>query len=281
MPKLKIVTVTVRSTKTMLEPEANCFFVGTAHESVLIDAGYDLQTSAEAVERAVRQHGLATPTRILFTHAHPDHAPGAKHLRHWHATLQYHPLEETEVQKALSLPESELHHQSVRLSHEATITIDSHPLIALHTPGHTRGHLCFWLPEQKILFSGDNVLGKGTTWIGGPEGNIRDYLQSLEQLQQLPIARIAPGHGPWVDEAPRERIAYLHRHRLEREAQVLSLLHAQPRRQATAATLAEAIYRDVPAAVLPFARLTVEAHLQKLEEDGKVRRLPGGRYEAI
>jgi glyoxylase-like metal-dependent hydrolase (beta-lactamase superfamily II) len=281
MPELKIVTVLVTSTKAMLEQEANCFLVGTAHESVLIDAGYDLEASAEAVEKAVQQSGLATPNRILFTHAHPDHAPGAKHLRHWQATAMCHPLEEHSIQKALSLPEDEKTAALQRLSHEDTLEIDGHPLVALHSPGHTRGHLCFWLPEQKILFSGDNVLGKGTSWIGAPEGNVRDYLHSLEQLEQLPVARIAPGHGHWIDEQPQERIAYLHRHRLEREAQILSLLRTQPRRQASTATLTEAIYQDtIPAYIVPFARLTVEAHLQKLEEDGKVRRLSGDWYEA-
>lgn len=281
MPELKIVTVPVSSTRTMLEQEANCFLVGTAHESVLIDAGYDLRASAEAVEKAVQQSGLATPSRILLTHSHPDHAPGAKHLRHWQATAMCHPSEEAAMRDVLSISDTDPL-PLVLLSHEDTITIDNHPLVALHTPGHTHGHLCFWLPEQHILFSGDNVLGKGTTWIGGPEGSIRAYLHTLEQLQQLPIARIAPGHGPWIDEQPKARIAYLYQHRLEREMQIYSLLQSQPHRRADSATLTSAIYQDtVPASVLPFARLTVEAHLQKLEEDGKVRRLSADLYEAL
>lgn len=281
MPKLKIVTVTVTSTKRMLEQEANCFLVGTARESVLIDAGYDLEASAAAVEQAVREHGLATPDRILLTHSHPDHAPGAKHLRHWRAPVMYHAAEEPAMHEALSLPETGPFRRQT-LVHEETITVDGHPLVALHTPGHTPGHLCFWLPEQQVLFSGDNVLGKGTTWIGGPEGSIRDYLRSLEQLMRLPACRIAPGHGPWIDENPRERIAYLHRHRLEREEQIHALLKAQARRRATAAALTEAIYGGtVPDFIIPFARMTVEAHLQKLEEDGKVRRLSDQLYEAL
>jgi len=280
MPELKIVTVTVSSTKEMLEQEVNCFLVGTAHESVLIDAGYDLAACAAALEKAVREHGLATPGRILLTHAHPDHAPGAKHLRHWQAPVMYHALEETNIRKAFSSPEAGPIPLDT-LAHEETITVDGHPLVALHAPGHTRGHLCYWLPEQNVLFSGDNVLGKGTTWIGGAEGSIRDYLRSLELLQRLPANRIAPGHGPWIDEQPRERIAYLYRHRLEREEQIYALLKAQPHRRATAAALTEAIYTDVPAAIVRFARMTVEAHLQKLEEDGKVRRLSDQLYEAL
>jgi len=185
------------------------------------------------------------------------------------------------MREALSIPEDHDPIPLQPLEDQATLYVDGHPIVAIHSPGHTRGHLCFWLPEQKILFSGDNVLGKGTTWIGPPDGNIRDYLRSLEQLEQLPIEKIAPGHGPWIDN-PKERIAFIRQHRLEREAQILSLMKAQPSRQASIAALAEAIYQDtIPAFIVPFAERTVEAHLQKLEEDGKVRRLTPDTYEVL
>lgn len=281
MAQLQIVSIPVTSPVPMLESEANCYLLGTEHESILIDAGYDQWNTAEAIQKAVQESQLATPNRILLTHSHPDHAPGAKRLKHWEATLMFHPQEEKGMREALSIPEDHDPIPLQPLEDQATLYVDGHPIVAIHSPGHTRGHLCFWLPEQKILFSGDNVLGKGTTWIGPPDGNIRDYLRSLEQLEQLPIEKIAPGHGPWIDN-PKERIAFIRQHRLEREAQILSLMKAQPSRQASIAALAEAIYQDtIPAFIVPFAERTVEAHLQKLEEDGKVRRLTPDTYEAL
>ncbi len=281
MGQLEIVSIPVATTQSILETDANCYLVGTANESVLIDAGYDQEASFQAIQKAVQESRLATPSRILLTHSHPDHAPGAKRMKHWKATVMFHPQEENGIRKALSISRGDEALPLQRLEDQDMLVVDGCPIVAIHSPGHTQGHLCFWLPEQKILFSGDNVLGKGTTWIGPPEGNVRDYLHSLEQLQQFPIERIAPGHGPWIDH-PKERIAYILQHRLEREAQILSLMRAQSNRQGSIPELTEAIYQDtIPAYIVPFARLTVEAHLQKLEEDGKVRRLSPDTYEAI
>ncbi|MBT9281867.1 MAG: MBL fold metallo-hydrolase [Hydrogenibacillus schlegelii] len=255
----------------------NAFLVGTERESLLIDAGFDDPHSALAIQKAVEKNNLAYPTRVLLTHAHPDHAGGVRWLRPWNAIVMFHREEEDLLRRTIgeSLRRS-LNGQY--LDDQADATVDGHSVIALHTPGHTRGHLSFWLPEQRVLFSGDNVLGKSTTWIGPPEGNLRDYLRTLDRLDRLPVRAIAPGHGSWIPN-PHERIHRLRRHRLEREMQILTFFQTASRQPVDLFTLTRAIYgQKLPDRVFPFAMKTMEAHLQKLIEDGLIRRTDHNQY---
>jgi glyoxylase-like metal-dependent hydrolase (beta-lactamase superfamily II) len=141
----------------------------------------------------------------------------------------------------------------------------------LHTPGHRFDHLCFQLPDAQVLFAGDLVAGVGTVVIAPPEGDLADYLQSLERLLALPLRQLLPAHGPPVDEPHALLQAYID-HRLEREAQVLAALD-------DGIGLIEAmvarIYADVDLALHPLAAQTLQAHLLKLEREGQVMRIAG------
>lgn len=282
MSDLKIIQIPIPSPqKQSLEARVNVYLVGTEEDSVLIDAGYDTWETADTVEKALKSSGLATPTRIFLTHYHPDHAPGAKRFKAWLPTIYYHKQDALGVREALSIEEHKEHYPLVEIEDNHRFDVGGHELIALHTPGHTAGHLNFYLPEQKILFTGDNILGEGTTWIGPPDGNMRAYLNSLERIYQLDIARIAPGHGKWVDN-PHQRIAFVRDHRLEREQQILSIISQQPDKRSTVSFLTQSIYKDtIPHYIYPWAERTVLAHIEKLVEDQKLKPLDDGAYMMV
>jgi glyoxylase-like metal-dependent hydrolase (beta-lactamase superfamily II) len=138
---------------------------------------------------------------------------------------------------------------------------------AVYTPGHTSNHLCFELAGTGLLFSGDHVMSGSTVVIGPPDGDMADYLESLEKVRARALRRIAPGHGPMIDDPAAVLDDYL-RHRLERERQVLAGVWASGVEGVTAEQLVAAIYVGVPEKLHPVARFSVWAHLRKLGEDG-------------
>jgi len=138
-------------------------------------------------------------------------------------------------------------------------------LRAMHTPGHARGHLCFYEARTGTLISGDNLVGLGSVLIDPPEGNMRDYLQSLERMRALPnLSVIFGGHGPAVGN-PYSKIDEYISHRQEREANIL-----EPVREGatTPAEIVARVYTDVSPKAHAMAERAVMAHLEKLEEDG-------------
>ena len=106
-----------------------------------------------------------------------------------------------------------------------TFDCDGIEVVARHTPGHASNHFCFWIPAYALLLTGDHVMNGSTVVIAAPDGDMLDYLTSLQDLQALPIAAIAPGHGTVIDD-PQENVAGIIAHRLAREAKVLEALAA-------------------------------------------------------
>jgi glyoxylase-like metal-dependent hydrolase (beta-lactamase superfamily II) len=135
-------------------------------------------------------------------------------------------------------------------------------LEVIHTSGHSSDHLCFYFPEEKGLFTGDLILGQGTTVIAYPDGNLSDYLESLKKLQKLNLKKIFPGHGP-VIEHPQEKIREYIDHRMMRERQILASLSYGAK---SAREIVKEIYADVDPRLHSFAELSVRAHLAKLED---------------
>ncbi len=141
-------------------------------------------------------------------------------------------------------------------------------LDAIYTPGHAPDHICFFLEEERVLFTGDMIL-QGTTTVIVPRsgGDMVKYLESLERLRTMRrVDRIAPGHGEIIEE-PREMIEEYIAHRHEREEQVMAALAEGP---AKIPLLVERIYVDTPDELLDWAALQVQAHLVKLRGEGKV-----------
>jgi len=205
---------------------------------VVIDPGPDDVGHLEAVRAAGDERGGIGP--ILLTHSHGDHADGAERLA-------------GEAGAPVVLPADGEEHGGLR---------------ALATPGHAADHVCF-LTSDRVCFSGDLVLGEGSTFVPPDGGSLGAYMDSLRRLQAEEIELICPGHGPWVTN-PAAKLAEYVEHREMRERRLLAALERGERSRA--ALLAEA-WDDVPEQMRPAAALVMEAHLQKLDSED---RLPDG-----
>lgn len=191
---------------------------------------------------------------ILLTHRHPDHAPGAARLA-----------------RATGAPVYALRpvHEERAIRHNQALEVGEVTIRAVHTPGHSQDHLAFFLEADGGLFSGDALLGRGTSVIDPPEGDMAAYVRSLREMRALDPRTIYPGHGPVVFDATSRLDAYV-AHRQKREKQVLAAVAKGP---ATPDEMVPAIYEsEVPEEMYPFAARSVLAHLYKLEKDGKVVR---------
>ena len=140
-------------------------------------------------------------------------------------------------------------------------------LTAHHTPGHASNHLCYFLEEERMLFSGDHVMQGSTVVIKPPDGDMAAYLASLEKVKALRLKSIAPGHGHLIED-PKPLLQWYIDHRLEREAMVYDALAA--RGTAKIPVLVEDIYTDVDPKLYPVAKHSVHAHLLKLAAEGRV-----------
>jgi glyoxylase-like metal-dependent hydrolase (beta-lactamase superfamily II) len=135
----------------------------------------------------------------------------------------------------------------------------------VYTPGHSSDHVAFFVPSERAMFTGDAVVGRGTSLIDPPDGELVPYLRSLRRMQELDPRVIYPGHGPIVLDARAKLDEYVS-HRGDRERQVVELLGEGPR---TMADLVATIYADHPPEVHALAERSVLAHLIKLESEGR------------
>jgi glyoxylase-like metal-dependent hydrolase (beta-lactamase superfamily II) len=140
-------------------------------------------------------------------------------------------------------------------------------LTALYTPGHTNDHLAFLIAEDGAVFTGDLILGQGSSMVTYPEGDVAAYLRSLERLAALKPRILFPGHWDPVTDAM-GKIEEYRNHRLEREAQVLAEV---TRGRGSAAELTRRVYGDLDDKLMMAAEMTMRAHLRKLVDDGVVR----------
>lgn len=237
----------------------NTYVVGEA-PAFVIDPGPDDEGHLREVAATA-----GTVAAILLTHDHPDHAPGAARL-----------TESTGAPiRAMRPPDG-----SARLRDGERVVTDGATLQVVATPGHSPDHVAFWSADGSALFTGDAVLGRGTSVIDPPEGDLAAYLRSLRRMRDMRPRTIYPGHGPVVVRGAAKLEEYLE-HRELRERQVLDALEGGAR---TIEELVGEIYADYPAEVLELAGRSVLAHLIKLEADGRVdKRTKAGvsQYERI
>jgi glyoxylase-like metal-dependent hydrolase (beta-lactamase superfamily II) len=150
-------------------------------------------------------------------------------------------------------------------------------LRAIHTPGHASNHLCYLIEDTKMLFTGDHVMQGSTVVINPPDGDMRQYLASLERLLAEDLAILAPGHGYLIG-APHKEVRRLIAHRLGREKKVVDALARL--RGATIEELVPVVYDDVPARIHKMAARSLTAHLDKLVAEGAAR-ADDGRYALV
>jgi glyoxylase-like metal-dependent hydrolase (beta-lactamase superfamily II) len=247
----------------------NAYLVGE-QEMVLIDPGSGERDEVRellALIGALESEGRRLTT-VLLTHHHPDHIGGLDAVR---AARPVRVAAHAETAKHVRV--------DVTLADGDWIPLKGGErewaLRVIHTPGHTRGHLCFFHPRTGSLFTGDHIPGgTGTVIIDPPEGDMAAYIGSLERLEREEIDTLFPGHGAPQGGAAL-RIRGLIRHRLEREAKVIAALSREPR---SLAELVERAYADTPRELWPYAERSLLAHLLKLETERRAVR-QGERWQ--
>jgi len=246
-------------------PGTNTYLVGTGPKRILLDAGQGVAAYLPVLERALARAGCTGLQEIVLTHGHPDHIGGVADVIGRFGKLRVSKLPAPE-DASCPVPLTPLAEGDV-------IETEGARLRAIFAPGHAEDHLNFVLEEENALFSGDNVLGVGTTVIPTRGGDLLDYMATLEKLLALGIGRIYPAHGPRIEDGPAKLREYL-AHRRQRERQIVAALaEIGP---ASAPELVTRIYTDVPKVLHDAAAESVTAHLLKLEREERARRVEAG-----
>jgi glyoxylase-like metal-dependent hydrolase (beta-lactamase superfamily II) len=230
---------------------------------VVIDVALSADSNLDGIIEQVEAMGAKKIDRILLTHIHSDHCGGALALRKRSGA-------KIGIHRSRA---GYLGGEDFQYGDGDRISFGGGELQVLHTPGHESGHCCFYEPGDQVLFSGDNILGYGTSVIRPPDGDMTDYLRSLERLLAFNIRLILPGHGPMVGK-PEAKIKEYIDHRLQRERQVLDALR---KGRESVGAITEMIYVNVQGPLKNVAEFSVQAHLLKLIREGRVRQ-EAGRY---
>jgi len=241
----------------MTGPGTNSYLVGSGQLAV-VDPGPDDAGHVEALARL----GEGRIRWIVVTHTHPDHAPATAALatRTGAEVLGFDARDGFEPDRTVS--------------DGFTLSGEGFSLRAVHTPGHASNHLCWLVADQGILLTGDHVMHGSTVVIRPPDGDMAQYLASLERLSRpdLAFSAIAPGHGRLIGD-PAPVLAAIIAHRLGRERAAAAALAAA--REATVGDLVPAVYADVAEPLLAVARFSLWAHLEKLAAEGRATARPG------
>jgi glyoxylase-like metal-dependent hydrolase (beta-lactamase superfamily II) len=268
-------------------PTSNVWILRDGRDAALIDAGYGDDRSAQArVEFFARELPDTNVHAIAITHHHFDHSSGGRKLREaLHAETAINPIDEallhTPSESNEDLPDEEQIAQRARVWHEEalntpidrpmadgdTVQVGGLTVRAVHTPGHTAGHNCYWVEQLGVLFTGDNVLGVGTSAIGPPpRGDMEQYLQSLLRMDALNASLFAPGHGPIV-RATSEKIKELIDHRGARDRQIIDLIeHGYE----TDRQIRRALYPEIQPGLRRAAGGQLRSHIARLVGQGVV-----------
>lgn len=258
----------------MTGPGTNSYLVGDpATGFIAIDPG---PADAEHLDKLWRAAG-GDIRMIVCTHSHPDHSPGAAPLQALcvqagRAAPPILGLPSAPTARAASAftPDRALqNNELLALMGKAPEGKITHTLQVIHTPGHAANHVCLLLQEDGLLFSGDHILNGSTTVIDPPDGNMADYLDSLDRLDALcaehSVEFILPAHGHVLGgpiNGARSAIAKLKAHRLAREAKVLAAMQALP--DGSMEDWVQHAYDDVPPRMWPVAQRSLLAHVERI-----------------
>ena len=240
----------------MTGPGTNTYLIGRESVAVL-DPGPAIESHIEAILAAAGDK----LRWIVCTHTHPDHSPAAAVL-----------AERTGAQMVGAITEDDQHQDlsfqpDWHMTHGEVIEGDGWKLRGIHTPGHVDNHFCYLLEEEGVVFAGDHIMNGSTVVIIPPGGDMKAYIDSLRRLLDYDVHQIAPGHGDVIPDC-RAEVEKLVRHRLMRESKVVSGL-----KQAGAVSLdmlVPVVYNDVAPALHQWAKLSLLAHLIKLEQEARV-----------
>jgi glyoxylase-like metal-dependent hydrolase (beta-lactamase superfamily II) len=245
-------------------PGTNTYLIGTGKRRILLDTGQGRDAYLPILDSALARAGCEGIQEIVLTHGHEDHIGGARSVIEHYGALRISKRPWLGIDARHELALTTIGEGSVLRTEGATLR-------AIHAPGHAEDHLCFVLEEEGSLFSGDNILGVGTTVIPRQGGDLRQYLDSLERLLAQKPGIIYPAHGPLIRDGElkiREYIA----HRQERERQILAALGEGP---LAISEIVAQIYAEYPDALHQAAGESVGSHLRKLEDEGRVTTAKG------
>ncbi len=249
-------------------PGTNTYLVGTGRARILLDTGQGVPAYLPVLASALERAGCGIQ-EIVLTHGHPDHIGGAADV-----TGKYGPLR---VSKRPHAGFDEPYPVAITpIDDGDVVRTEGATLRALHTPGHAEDHLCFALEEERAIFSGDNVLGVGTTVIPAEGGDLLDYMHSLERLLAEQPSAIYPAHGPLIRDGKAKLREYID-HRNQREQEILAALRAG---LSEIPEIVARVYAAYPAALHLPARSSVCSHLRKLEREGRVQRTGAAPLDA-
>ena len=261
----RVLRVTQDNPGMFTGPGTNTWVIGSdGGPAFVLDPGEEDDAHFEAVLAAVGDREVAA---VLISHTHRDHWPLAPRVA------------EQAGCRILAFSEQPPFTAGRRLEDNERLSADGASLVALHTPGHASDHLCFLLEEERAVFTADLVMGWSTSIIAPPDGNLNQYMASLERLLELGhdggIDILHSGHGESI-KPPLDRIREIRRHRQQRTDQALEAIAAGV---ATIPEMVERIYADIDPKLHGPAAFSLRAHLDALVEEGKVVEDQPGRYE--
>ena len=258
----RVVTVLGQNPGAFTGPGTNTYLVGTSSRPLLLDTGDGNPAYMPFLIQGLRDHRSSEELQgIVATHAHPDHIGGIANVREHFGDLITHKRPWKGMDGPIDGPVE-------AIDGDAVIQTEGATLRAIFTPGHACDHLCYWLEEERAIFTGDVVLGAGTTVIPEHGGDLFDYMKSLERLLEWEPEVLYPAHGPVIcnaDEKIRQYIA----HRNLREEQILDVLGQGVSK---VPEMVKLIYADVPEFLWPAAGTSVRSHLGKLLRENIVTR---------
>lgn len=249
----------------------NCFIVGRKRFIVIDAAAKDAgeQNALHQLIDSFIEKNFECQA-IVTTHQHPDHTGGEK-------ILQRHLFKRFNLKIPLVAHQATAENLRGKIEFQTLLTGGEifdltdesgadFPLQIIHTPGHARGLLAFYDPEAGFLLSGDNVISASSVVIAPPDGNLRDYLRSLERLRDLPNLKFLCGsHGTAIFDARTKIESYI-AHRLEREQEILRAIENGAR---SVSEIVKTVYIDLKPELVRLAEKSVEAHLEKIRSESE------------
>lgn len=238
----------------------NTYLIGTGKRRILVDTAEGMPAYVPLLEKVLADTD-AEIEMILITHWHQDHTQGIPDVLSVCAAHQQYkpPVYKFAPQEQSYLP----------IEDGNKFSVEGATLVAVHTPGHTSDHVAFWLEEEDAFFSGDNVLGQGTTVFE----DLSAYMTSLKQMSSL-IAegkgKIYPAHGPVIEQGQAKIEEYIS-HRTQREDQIVGILSAQKDHGMEPIEIVKILYKGYPESLYFAAEHGVRLHLEKLVNENRVQ----------
>lgn len=268
----RLTRITAPNPGAMTGPGTNTYIVGRLApdgEVIVVDPGPAIESHIQAIQGCI-EHSGATLKAILVTHTHRDHSPAAADLKQRYADsamdipcmgLPTEKADEKQFQDESFSPDRVLEDGDI-------LSFEDFSVETIYTPGHVSNHLCFLLSEDQVLLAGDHMMQGSTVAIVPPQGDMLDYLSSLEKLKKdYSINAIAPAHGTILDEPSRE-IDKVIRHRMWREGKVVEKLPSST--GISTNELLVLVYDDVNPDLHWAAKFSLFAHLHKLLREQRV-----------